>query len=92
MPYFIALYQEQKFDVEKSPKTFAYVVGRDTLTRRCNRCGSVVLRSDIDGYLYQCMNCDEDLYGIETHDGEPHTTDEFNELCCMTRDLLLLDN
>lgn len=82
----------QKFNIEKSPKTFAYVLERDTLTRRCNMCGSVVLRSELESYAYQCMNCDEDLYEIETHEGEPHTTEEFDELCCNTRDLLLLDD
>ena len=83
---------KQKFDIEKSPKTFEYVLERDTLTRRCNRCGSVVLKSELNDYAYQCMNCDEDLYRIETHNGKPHTTEEFDELCCMTRDILLLDD
>lgn len=83
---------KQKFDVEKYPKTFAYVLERDTLTRRCNRCGSVVLRSELESYSYQCMNCDEDLYTIETHEGEYHTDEEFDTLCCDVRDLLLLDD
>ena len=26
------------------------------------------------------MACDENMYEIETHIGEPHTTEEFNEL------------
>lgn len=83
---------KQKFNIEKSPKSFAYVLERDTFTVRCNRCGSPVLRSDLDDYVYQCMSCDEDLYTIETHEGEYHTDEEFDELCCNTRDLLLLDD
>ena len=82
----------QKFNIEKNPKTFEYVLERDTFTKRCNRCGSPVLRSDLDDYVYQCMSCDEDLYTIETHEGEYHTDEEFDELCCNTRDLLLLDD
>ena len=34
----------QKFDIEKYPKTFAYVLEYDTLNRRCNCCNSVVLK------------------------------------------------
>lgn len=81
----------EKFNVEKSPKSFAYVLERDTFTRRCNVCGSPVLTSSCDGYAYQCMNCDVDLYGIETHEGKYHTDEEFETLCCDVRDLLLLD-
>ena len=82
----------QKFDIEKCPKTFAYVLEHDTHTRRCGACGSVVLRSDTLGYSYQCMNCDEDKYSFETYEGKYHTTEELDELCCNTRDLLLLDD
>lgn len=82
---------KQKFDIWKNPKTFAYVLERDTFTHKCNRCGCPVLRSDTDGYEYQCMNCDEDLYEIETHEGNFHTDEELDWLCCATRDLLLKD-
>ena len=81
----------KRFNKRKSPKSFAYVLEHDTFTRRCNRCGSPVLKSDVEGYVYQCMNCDEDLYAIETYDGEFHTYKEFKTLCCDVRDLLLLD-
>jgi hypothetical protein len=83
---------QEKFDIEKSPKSLAYVIERDTFTRRCNMCGSPVLKSELDGYAYQCMNCDVDLYGIETHEGEYHTDEEFETLCCDVRDLLCLDD
>lgn len=42
-----------------------YVKNRLT-NRRCNRCKSPVLKSDVDGYQYQCFEHDEDLYTIET--------------------------
>ena len=83
---------KQNFNIEKSPNTFAYVLEHDTFIVKCNRCGSPVLKSDLDGYVYQCMNCDEDLYSFETHQGEYHTDEELDTLCCNTRDLLLLDD
>ena len=82
---------KQQFDVEKCPKTMAYVLERDAGYVRCNRCGSVVLKSDVEGYSYQCMFCDEDLYTIETHEGEWHTDEELDELLCRTEDVLELD-
>lgn len=81
----------KKFDPERSPKTLAYVIEHDTFNRRCNRCGCPVLKSDTAGYVYQCMNCDEDLYSIEAHKGEYHNDEEFNQLCLDTEALLLLD-
>lgn len=88
----ISLYfKVEKFDPERYPKTTAYVLERDAFTVRCNRCGSPVLKSDVEGYSYQCMSCDEDLFLFETHVGEIHTTEELNELLLDTRDLLLLD-
>lgn len=58
-----------------------------------NRCGSVVLKEPmIKEYPYQCMSCDENMYSIETHKGIYHTVEEFDELCCNVRDLLLLDD
>ena len=83
---------KEKFNPEKYPKTMCYVLERDCGKIRCNRCGSSVLKSDLEDYAYQCMFCDEDLLSIETHEGEYHTTEEFNELLLQTRDLLLLDD
>lgn len=37
---------------------------------KCNKCGCVVTddpKQVSEGYKYYCPNCDEDLYGIETH-------------------------
>ena len=42
-----------------------YVKNRLT-NRRCNRCKKPVLKSDFDGYSYQCFEHDEDLYACET--------------------------
>ena len=82
----------ERFDVKKSPKSLDYIIKRDVGTIRCNKCGSPVLKSDLNDYAYQCMNCDEDLYAIETHEGAYHTEEEFETLCCDVRDLLLLDD
>lgn len=84
--------EKELFNPEKSPKTMAYVIERDTFSIRCNRCGCPVLKSDTAGYVYQCMNCDEDLYSIETHEGNFHTDDELNQLLLDTEALLELDN
>lgn len=81
-----------KFNVEKSPRTFAYVLENDTINRRCNCCGNVVLKETfVKDYPYQCLSCDENLYEMETHLGVDHTDEELEELCCNARDLLLLD-
>ena len=94
-------YNGLMFDKNKAPKTYEYVCKRLYKTIRCNRCGCPVLRSELynntvqgskKGYFYQCMNCDEDLYKVETHKGKPYTEEEFNEICLMTQDLLLLDD
>jgi predicted SprT family Zn-dependent metalloprotease len=85
----------EKFNFEKSPKTLCYVMENDTFNRRCNRCQSVVLKETNpteQNYPYQCMSCDENLFTIETHEGKYHNDNEFQELLCNTRDLLLLDN
>ena len=86
------MFKVKRFNKRKSPKSFLYVTEHYTSPRRrCSRCGSLVLRSDVEGCSYQCMNCDEDLYEFETYEGEIHTFKEFKQLCCDVRDLLLLD-
>lgn len=37
----------------------------------CQRCHSPVYKSDVPGYKYQCFECDEDLYFIETEKKTP---------------------
>ena len=34
--------------------------------RKCKRCGSTAYISDLCSYPYVCLECDENLYGIET--------------------------
>ena len=53
-----------------------------TLIGRCNRCGDLVLKSDLHHYDTQCMACDEDLYKMEWHYVDIDTVDinEFKEL------------
>lgn len=80
-----------KFDPERFPNTEEYVRKRTTFSIRCNRCGCPVLKSDTEGYAYQCMNCDEDLYSTEVHRGKPTTKDELNQLLLDTQVLLELD-
>jgi DNA-directed RNA polymerase subunit RPC12/RpoP len=36
------------------------------LKRICSRCGNEVVESEVEGYQYQCVECDEDLYTFET--------------------------
>lgn len=80
------------FIKEQAPKSFEYVNKRVYKTLRCNRCGSIVLKSDLPQYSYQCLNCDEDLFKIEVHRGEKIKPYEFDDLCEVARDILLLDD
>lgn len=43
-----------------------YVKNMLVKTRKCNRCGAYVLKSELKDYKYQCLYCDEDLYSFET--------------------------
>lgn len=31
----------------------------------CPRCGSFLKTSDVEGYVFVCLDCDENFYGIE---------------------------
>lgn len=85
----------KKFNRDIYPNTYSYVVKNDTRSIRCNRCGTVALKeigTELKKeYPYQCMDCDENMYSIETHNGEEHEDDEFDELCWRTLELLCLD-
>ncbi|MBE5940812.1 MAG: hypothetical protein E7266_10545 [Lachnospiraceae bacterium] len=75
-------HKTKRFDIKKHPKTYKYVLENDTLTRRCNSCGCVVLKeTNVEDYPFQCMSCDVNLYTFETHLGKRHTKKEFDELC-----------
>lgn len=82
----------EKFDTERYPETTKYVLKRLCTNVRCNRCNQPVLRSELEGYEYQCVEHDEDLYGAETHNREPYTADELNKLCINTKNVLGLDD
>ncbi|WP_161568773.1 hypothetical protein [Exiguobacterium sp. SH5S4] len=43
------------------------VIEKDCINRLCSRCDSQVYKSDLEDYSYQCFECDEDLYFIETY-------------------------
>lgn len=46
------------------------------MTKYCNRCHSKVTKSDLEEYAYQCLECDEDLYEIETYSRTPNDKKE----------------
>lgn len=87
----------KKYDatMKQYPASTKYVKRRIRKNIRCNRCGSIVLKSELrhseNKYKYQCMFCDEDLYGIETHEGAPCSIKETIELIEQTAFLLCLD-
>lgn len=78
---------------ENYPKTYEYICNHlpkyDTI--RCGRCGSPVLTSDVEGYSYQCMYCDEDLFKTEIYEGVSWTDEEKRILSKDCVELLLLD-
>lgn len=37
------------------------------MSKICGRCGSKLIPSEIDGYDYQCLECDEDFYDFEVY-------------------------
>lgn len=86
-----------KYDatMKKYPASTKYVKRRIRNNIRCNRCGAIVLKSELrhseNKYKYQCMFCDEDLYGIETHKGSPCSMQEAIELIEQTASLLCFD-
>lgn len=86
---FIKKFNEAK---QRFPKTVDYVGKNLVKKRRCNRCGSIVLKEpNVEEYPYQCMFCDENLFGIETHKGNKCNEQEYLELIEQSR-ILALDN
>ena len=49
---------------------------------RCRICHAIVLLSDLksEGYTYQCLHCDEDLFTFEVYEGDDVTVDEMKEI------------
>lgn len=59
---------------------------------RCRRCHHTVLTSELDSYPFQCVACDEDLYGIETvWSDEPVSEREIDYLAECVRNEGLID-
>jgi len=80
------------FDKKLYPNTYNYVKDNIVEGVRCNRCGTPVLISEVEGYTYQCMHCDEDLSTFETYkSSDTYSADEFNDICNDTLAELLLD-
>lgn len=80
------------FDKELYPNTYNYVKDNIVEGVRCNRCGTTVLKSEVEGYTYQCMHCDGDLSTFETYkSSDTYSADEFNDICNDTLAELLLD-
>jgi len=50
--------------IEQSSKE--YIKQNIVFDRKCNKCGTLVLEGQTNGYRYQCVICDEDLYKFET--------------------------
>lgn len=42
----------------------------------CNRCGHLCKPSKVDGYAYECRNCDEDMYSFEVTEYTDKLLDE----------------
>lgn len=80
------------FDKKLYPNTYNYVKDNIVEGVRCNRCGTTVLISEVEGYTYQCMHCDEDLSTSETYkSNDTYSADEFNDICNDTLTELSLD-
>lgn len=62
-------------------KAREYVLKNIVDGRRCANCGKIVFKeTEIKGYPFQCLHCDESLYSIETYMGEKIQAKEMNEL------------
>lgn len=79
---------------ERYPKTVKYIRKTFKKNLRCGACGGSILReTNMRGYPYQCMNCDEDKYEFEVKHVKSDITDkELNDLVERTAELLLLDD
>lgn len=82
---------------EHRPKTFCYVVELLEGNRRCNACGSIVLRQPPETSMhappkpYQCLNCDVEIDAGCTTVGDWQTDEEFVTVLADADSKLLLD-
>lgn len=82
----------EKFN-QKLPKTVKYI--EDNLTNlRCRRCGRPILKeTNVEGYPYQCLNCDENMFSFETYEAADNFSEqELEELLGNAISVLGLDN
>lgn len=88
--------EETKNVLEKYPNSKEYVDSHLVKDRYCSRCGSPILKSDLKGYPYQCVICDEDLFEFETFvdlDEQPEIDEsDYVQLIEETAATLLLDD
>lgn len=79
-------------DISLYKNTLCYVHEKITDNIRCRKCGSIVLKTELtDEYKFQCLNCDEDLYAMETYEGEKFTPSEFAETVAQAANIFNLD-
>lgn len=77
--------------IKPTPKSEEYVLAHLPGLMKCNRCGEPVLKSSTDGYTYQCLNCDEDLFSFEASPLKAMTPTQLATLIQNAKDTLLLD-
>lgn len=53
--------------MQNYPKSVAYVKKNLVPHIFCKRCGAGVLKSDVKGYSFLCVHCDENLYKSEVY-------------------------
>lgn len=59
---------------------------------RCNHCGHIVLREPSGAaYPYQCLHCDENMFGIEVTPCEEIPDAEMDELVRLTQEQKLYE-
>ncbi|WP_278626802.1 hypothetical protein [Thomasclavelia cocleata] len=65
-----------------------------TKVRVCNKCGFKVYESCLENYVYQCFECDEDLYSIETKliDEQEYYARKAKELGCTVEQMKIIHN
>lgn len=55
-----------KFYADGDEKAKAELIKLYGVKRYCHCCGTEVITSDLPQYPYLCLECDENMFGIET--------------------------
>ena len=53
-------------DEEERENIKEKLIKRYGVKRYCHCCGTEVIKSDLPQYPYLCLECDENMFGIET--------------------------